>query len=632
MTALTQTVYVDGVAYPAGTDHTTMSPRVVDEIRNPAAWVGGAVPPLSYTPVGKDRITAADLTSAAKAREALGVPSIADASTTQSAHEVKLDRDVAYRGLNLAGAAFGSWNTANVNPTNWRWPFEQEWAYLRSRGHILIRLPYMWERMQPDLTKPCDPAQLAELDKQLGYARKYGMKVILDNHNYCLYKGVRFGADGGPTEAQFAAHWAEMANRYKDHEVVVGHGLMNEPQGMPTVDLNDGRGTLTGQYRWYAIAQSAVNAIRATGDTTPIMVAGYALGIVNSWLSNTPGVGNKDIHRYVVDPLDNLFFEGHQYFDTNGSYPNNYDYYNTNSGQTDSPYADGIVKAQIAQLHAWMDWGLEKGVRLYLGEVGWPRVKSGQDAGQVAKWNALGDEYYKLLDAYGALVWVTAWAAGSKWSAGYELQYYYPDPQNANVIASPAENAWVLEAHKTFRARFQGRGARGMSAVRQGLQWRGQNVPVEMCSGTGAMVNGQEFGTVVAIDNPGYLARVTVYVGTAGSGNTADQCFVALYDTDTGTELARSADLGTGFNTTGYRTVDLTTRTRVFRPGELVGVKLLWNGTTPPQLLKAPQPAASLQARKFGVVSTGATALSSTMAVNSMTAATQPFWVAVGGQ
>jgi hypothetical protein len=73
VTALAYTVYVDGEQYAAGTDHTGMPAAVVDRIRNPLAWVGGTPPALSVVPDGDARITAADLSSATKAKKALGI-------------------------------------------------------------------------------------------------------------------------------------------------------------------------------------------------------------------------------------------------------------------------------------------------------------------------------------------------------------------------------------------------------------------------------------------------------------------------------------------------------------------------------------------------------------------------------
>src|SRR4051812_21429354 len=100
----------------------------------------------------------------------------------------KLDFSISYRGINLAGAEFGNWNTSNKEEVHWRWPRRQEYEYLASRGHKLIRLPYLWERLQPDLTKGCDRNQLQKLDQAIIWASTYGLKVMIDLHNYASYK------------------------------------------------------------------------------------------------------------------------------------------------------------------------------------------------------------------------------------------------------------------------------------------------------------------------------------------------------------------------------------------------------------------------------------------------------------
>lgn len=73
MTALAYSVIVEGTRYAAGTDHTAMPAAHVDEIRNGAAWVGGTAPALSVVPIGKAHIVASDLSTATKARAALGI-------------------------------------------------------------------------------------------------------------------------------------------------------------------------------------------------------------------------------------------------------------------------------------------------------------------------------------------------------------------------------------------------------------------------------------------------------------------------------------------------------------------------------------------------------------------------------
>lgn len=73
MVALAQSITIEDTTYPAGTDSADMPVWAVDRIRNPAAWVGGTAPALSYNLIGKRRITAADLGSAPKARRSLGL-------------------------------------------------------------------------------------------------------------------------------------------------------------------------------------------------------------------------------------------------------------------------------------------------------------------------------------------------------------------------------------------------------------------------------------------------------------------------------------------------------------------------------------------------------------------------------
>ncbi len=81
MVALAKPVTIEGTRYAAGTDHTQMPAAVVDRIRNGEAWVGGTAPALSAPPVGRADITPADLSTAAKAREVLGLARRGDGLT-----------------------------------------------------------------------------------------------------------------------------------------------------------------------------------------------------------------------------------------------------------------------------------------------------------------------------------------------------------------------------------------------------------------------------------------------------------------------------------------------------------------------------------------------------------------------
>lgn len=72
MVALARTVNVNGKSYVAGTDSSTMPVAVVDHIRNPDNWAGGAVPPLSQA-AADPSISLSGL-SKAQILTALGLP------------------------------------------------------------------------------------------------------------------------------------------------------------------------------------------------------------------------------------------------------------------------------------------------------------------------------------------------------------------------------------------------------------------------------------------------------------------------------------------------------------------------------------------------------------------------------
>src|ERR1019366_4857521 len=81
---------------------------------------------------------------------------------------------------------------------------------------------------------------------------------------------------------------------------VVGYDIMNEPNNLPSPDT------------WPAAAQAAVNAIRAVDMNTTIYVEGDHWSTAFNWLTY-----NANLH--ITDPANNLVYEAHAYFDSNGS-------------------------------------------------------------------------------------------------------------------------------------------------------------------------------------------------------------------------------------------------------------------------------------------------------------------------
>lgn len=227
------------------------------------------------------------------------------------------------RSVDLAGAEFGtppplatsSTTFSNRRPgvagVQYQYPSAAELAYLAGRGMTMVRLPFRWERIQPVLDGPLDPAELARLTDTVAAARAVGIGVILDVHNYGAYwQSDAYGTGwrkplsvaGYLRLSSFADLWRRLSQAFVGNPGVVAYDLMNEPVAMTG-----------GAPTWEAASQAAVDAIRATGDRTQIMVAGYNWSGPGSFPVQHPG------GPWIHDPVGRTFYEAHQYFDCDGS-------------------------------------------------------------------------------------------------------------------------------------------------------------------------------------------------------------------------------------------------------------------------------------------------------------------------
>lgn len=141
-----------------------------------------------------------------------------------------------YRGVNDAGGDFG------IGAYGGSWGFDSQATldYLASRGHKLIRLPFLWENAQPTLGDPLDATFVTEMGNVLDRAQAAGLKVIPDLHNYCRYtiggtQHVMGDADGVLTPAHLSDFWTKFSAQFKTHPAIWGYGLMNEPHDLPGV-------------------------------------------------------------------------------------------------------------------------------------------------------------------------------------------------------------------------------------------------------------------------------------------------------------------------------------------------------------------------------------------------------------
>ena len=201
-------------------------------------------------------------------------------------------RTVMRGGVSLAGAEFGTDNPtfSNANPgtygENYNYPNRQTVEYFAKRGLGILRIPFRWERLQPDLGQPLDRAELGRIRKVVEWAANCGAVIVLDTHNYGRYRLLLHGRprrvvidekiDGttAVSSAHFADYWRRIGETFADDEAVLGFGLMNEPHDM-------------GQSDWKAISQRAVDAIRTVNRKTRVIVAGGGWSSANGFRKTT---------------------------------------------------------------------------------------------------------------------------------------------------------------------------------------------------------------------------------------------------------------------------------------------------------------------------------------------------------
>lgn len=313
--------YVGEVGWPDGTDATAWNNVAENWYRDADAaglwvtawatgeWWGTSYPLSVYedvvAPAGVDRASAQ--------------------ATVVEAHD-----GTAGRGVDDAGAEFGApavdatSSFSNVTPgtygRQWHYDGAASFGYLAARGVRTIRLPFRWERVQPVLGGPLDATELQRLRDTVAAAHAAGLGVVLDVHNYAGYylwdgaRGVRrvLGSDQ-LTKAHFVDLWRRLSVAFKGVAGVAGYDLMNEPVGIGSA------AGLTPARRWEIMSQAALDAIRANGDTTLVLVPGYEWSGVTQWTRNHP-------RPWIVDPAANVRYEAHHYFDADhsGTYARSY--------------------------------------------------------------------------------------------------------------------------------------------------------------------------------------------------------------------------------------------------------------------------------------------------------------------
>ncbi|KAK5668873.1 hypothetical protein QVD99_004652 [Batrachochytrium dendrobatidis] len=204
-------------------------------------------------------------------------------------------KGVNYTGINESGLE---------NPLNPLSLSQVAITRLVAKGANLIRIPILWESIQPAFHGSLNATYLRDLDTALGMAlgnSSSGVVAVIDVHNNATFGGVTFG-NGGANVGAFGDLWGRLGGYYQQNSSV-WFGLMNAPN-MQTGNCSD-------SVAWLPYAQKAVTSIRQAGAVNKILIPSGQSSTAEQW----QGVcKNGDIMNQIVDTASNYVFDVQQYF------------------------------------------------------------------------------------------------------------------------------------------------------------------------------------------------------------------------------------------------------------------------------------------------------------------------------
>jgi endoglucanase len=179
--------------------------------------------------------------------------------------------------------------------------------HFSSEGFNAYRLPTGWQFLTNNDNTPTstlDPTTFGKYDILVQACLSTSALCIIDIHNYARFNGQTIGTGGGPSNAVFAALWANIATKYVNSNVAFG--IVNEPHDL---DMST----------WVGTVQAVVTAIRGAGATKQlILMPGTSYTSAEYLVSS----GYADALSVVTNPdgsKTGLVYDVHKYLDSDGS-------------------------------------------------------------------------------------------------------------------------------------------------------------------------------------------------------------------------------------------------------------------------------------------------------------------------
>lgn len=275
------------------------------------------------------------------------------------------------------------------------------------------------------------------------YAVGYSARGTASSVGRNTFVGIDwFDSTGTYLASTFVDYFALTDGTWKNHLVqvtspagaarcnyIVGFQTSAIGQVMYADDVTFKAGTVTAPERyWESVSQKLVDAIRGNADTKRVYVGGYAFSSAKNWATIHPD-------PWITDASNATTYEAHFYFDRDNSGKYVFTYADEEADAVARGYVNLAARA-TDEIDNFTAWCSAKGVKGFIGEVGWPNT------GDTVGWNSVGEAVYDVLDAAG--MGATFWAAGEFWGATYLLSIYTGSPHATATSIAP-----TIEAHPT---------------------------------------------------------------------------------------------------------------------------------------------------------------------------------------
>ncbi|KAH8676452.1 glycoside hydrolase superfamily, partial [Tricladium varicosporioides] len=220
------------------------------------------------------------------------------------------------QGINIAGFEFGCLIDGTCPISSASPPLStlggsdgagQMQHFVKDDQMNIFRLPVSWQYLVNNkLGGTLDSTNFGKYDQLMQACLATGAYCAIDLHNFARFNGKIIGQDsGGPTDAQFADIWSQLATKYKSSTKVI-FGLMNEPHD---VDIT----------AWANSCQAAVTAIRNVGASSQmILLPGNNFASAGFFVSSGSGAALIK----VTNPdgsTTGLILDLHKYLDVDNS-------------------------------------------------------------------------------------------------------------------------------------------------------------------------------------------------------------------------------------------------------------------------------------------------------------------------